>query len=205
MKFQSHSGLTIDELRSLKHIKLNRPLALKIFADRVIERRPELKFIYGWINPDLNARTEAVAVFTFETECPNIANRTTNFYGMQITPYQNQTITLKKYLFVVMNSLSVSSLEAMAMCETKGLLDEYFEDVFDEPVVFTEEMFRALLRRDEYNLSTKKVLVNIDPVTGEKIRTKNPKYWGNPENADKFIDAIDKHAVLFYQIKAAQQ
>lgn len=202
MKFTSHSGLTVDELRSLKYIKLNRPLALKIFADRVIERKPELKFIYGWINPDLNARTEAVAVFTFEIECPRIS-KTSDFYGMKIV--QNQNMTMKKYLFVVMNSLSVSSLEAMAMCETKGLLDEYFEDIFDNPVVFPEDMFKAMLRKEEYNLSTKKVLVKIDPVTGEKTRTKNPKYWGNPENADKFIEAIDKHSVMFYQLKAAQR
>ena len=201
MKFTSHSGLTMGELRSLKNIKLNRPLALKIFADRVVERRPDLKFIYGWINPDLNARTEAVAVFTFETECKMIGSN--DKYGMMVAAGKNMTI--KKYMIIVMNSLSTCSLEAMAMCETKGILDEYFEDIFDNPVVYPEEMMKALLRKEEYDLSTKKVLVKIDPETREKIRTRNPKYWGNPENADKFIEAIDKHSIAFYQLKQAQR
>lgn len=201
MKFTSHSGLTMEELRSLKNIKINRPLALKIFAERVVERRPELKFIYGWVNPDLNGRTEAVAAFTFETESKMIGSN--DKYGMNIA--MGQTMTIKKYFFIVMNSCSISSLEAMAMCETRGMLDEYFEDVFDNPVVFPENMFKAMLRKEEYDLSTKKVLVRIDPVTGEKIRTRNPKYWGNPENADKFIEAIDKHSVIFYQLKKAQK
>lgn len=202
MEYKSHSGLTIDDLRSLKNIKLNRPLALKVFADRVIERQPHLKFVYGWINPDLSARTEAVAVFTFEIECKRIATNS-DMYNMNLA--RNQTMIMKKYLFVVMNSLSVESLEAMAMCETRGLLDEYFEDVFDNPVVYPEEMFKALLRKEEYDLSTKKVLVKIDPVTGEKTRTRNPKYWANPENAEKFIEAIDKHSITFYQLKGAQK
>lgn len=178
-------------VKDMLQIKINRPKALQEFASGLMKRKPELKFIYGWVNPDPTGRVEALTIFTFQSNTREAAP--SGSVGMNMA---SQMSTMLKYVFFPLNAFGITCLESMKICEKEGNLDSYFEEVISQPIVYPESVFREMLKNPDVGLSTKKVLV--DPKTGE--RTLNPTFWKNPENAIKVVEMLDRYAASYFTL-----
>lgn len=178
-------------VKDMLNVKINKPKALQEFAAGITKRNPQLKFIYGWINPKPMDRLEALAIFSFNSDTRQAAPSSSA--GMQVA---SQMQPMTKYVFFPLNLFGTTCLESMKLCEKEGTLDDYFDEVISQPMVYPENVFREMLRAEDTNLSSTKIL--IDPRTGE--RTLNPKFWKNPENADKLVEMIDKFSASYFSL-----
>ena len=109
LKFKRKVRVAVKDMLT---VKINKPKALQEFANGITKRTPQLKFIYGWINPNPMGRIEALAIFSFISDTKQAAPSGST--GMQVA---SQMGNVTKYVFFPLNLFGITCLESMKICE----------------------------------------------------------------------------------------